>query len=105
MPDHAYYRGARAADSILEEHGNDLPAWATQADVDLEKLIHLANQRALRCILTGFMGLSPSELNLRASEERAYAIPSHLEQFIPVFAACFIDGWAARHHLQPQTGV
>lgn len=103
MPDHAYYRGARYADAKLEEYGNDMQAWATQHGIELDKLMHLANQRGLRCVLTMFMGYSPDELNLRGS--KAISVPAHLQEFIPVLAAAFVDGWAARHHLQDQTGV
>ncbi len=105
MPDHRYYRGSRAADSILEEHGNDLPAWATQAGVELDHLIHLANQRALRVVLVSFMGVDPDEMKVGVNTKLAYHIPPEFKQLIPVLAAAFVDGWAARHHLQPETGV
>ncbi len=102
MPDHPYYRGARAADSILQEHDNDLAAWAVQSGVELDKLLHLANQRGLRGVLTALMGMDPSELNMKASAQVSFDIPPHLERLIPLLAACFLDGWAARHHLQGQ---
>ncbi len=105
MPDHPYYRGARAADSILQEYNNDLPAWAAQAGVELDNLVHLANQRAMRAVLTTFMGVDPSELNMGASAQVSYEIPPHLKQLMPLLAACFMDGWAARHYLNDQTGV
>lgn len=97
MPDHPYYRAARAADAAMGEHG-DLPDWAAQYGVELEPLVMLAQQRALRGVMTTFMGFDPEDLNLSLDELRLIEVPEWYLTLIPVFAALYIDGWANNLH-------
>jgi hypothetical protein len=105
MPDHPYYRAARAADSTVTEFGG-LEGWAEHYEVDLGALLHLCEQRAIRAILTQFMGVNPDSLDRPlGSPDVAVDIPKHLKPLISVLAASYLDGWAGHMHIQPETGV
>lgn len=97
MPDHPYYRASRYADASMGEHG-DLEKWAAHHGVELPNLIHLSQQRALRAVMTQFMGVDPGAMNLSLSDERVVAVPKDLLALMPLLQSMFIDGWAANNH-------
>ncbi len=97
MTDHPYYKAARHADASVGKGG--MVQWAAEQGVAVDALVHLAEQRAIRCILTLFMGYDPDSLDSPVgSPPRRVHIPSHLRELIPQIAATFIDGWACHLH-------
>lgn len=102
--DHVYYQAARDADSLVAEHG--MQGWLAKEDVDERAIVHLANQRGLRAVLTLFMDVDPADLNRPLdSPKLTFDIPPQYRALIPILAAAWMDGWACRHHLEDQTGV
>ena len=84
----------RNADALAEEH-HDLPAFWGQRGVDIGGLSYVAMQRGLRAVMA-LRGESPN-----LTKPTAVSLTREEQRLQMMFAATFMDGFAARDGVSP----
>lgn len=86
---------ARYNDAEVEGDAESFAHFFTNRSIDLEGMVYVAQQRALRAVMTSFMGVHPSELNQSLSAPlQLVDVPDNLRSLLPVLAASVVDGVA-----------
>jgi len=79
---------ARRANAIAEEHG--IEKWAELMDVDINALVYMANQRALRCAMLLIDRVSPLEFETAAA--KPVRLSPRAESLMSLITAAEVDG-------------
>lgn len=100
---------ARYNDAEVEGDAESFARFFTSRNIDLEGMVYVAQQRALRAVMTSFMGVDPSELNQPLNApHRVVDMPDHLRALLPILTASVIDGvamMARTREIRDQTTV
>jgi hypothetical protein len=90
---HEIAESIRNADALAEEH-HDLPAFWKERGVDMAGLTYVAEQRGLRAVMM-LQGVNPNQ-----RKPYPVALSAKERQLHALFAAMFMDGFAAAFNLR-----